>query len=140
MLRSIRRPVLALAAALALAGGCDSGDTPTDPSDPTPSPTVTESFSGSLTVNGGQTFNFAASAAGPVTATLSATNPDTAVVGLALGTWNGISCQIVLANDNASRGISVVGEASTFGNLCVRVYDTGQLTEPAAFLITVVHP
>ena len=142
MLRSIRRPVLALTAAVAIAAAaCDSGDTPTDPSDPDQTPsTVTETFSGSLTVNGAQSFSFSVAAAGRVTTTLSAITPDGTVVGLALGTWNGTLCQIELANDNAGRGITVTGETSSGGNLCTRIYDIGQLAGPTTFTVTVVHP
>jgi hypothetical protein len=142
LLRSFRRPVLAFAAVLSLsAAACDSGDTPTDPSDPgDPPATVTETFSGSLTVNGGQSFSFTAQAAGAVTATLTFISPDNTVVGLALGTWNGTICQVILANDNTSRGITVTGQASSGGNLCTRVYDVGQLGSQATFTVTVVHP
>ena len=87
MLRSIRRPLLAVTAAAVLAtAGCDSGDAPTGPSDPPPpAPTVTETFSGNLTVNGAQTFTFTSNV-GNVTATLSAIGPDEAtIVGLSLG-------------------------------------------------------
>ena len=124
---------------MALAGACDSGDGPTNPSDPTPGPLVTETFAGTLTVNGGQTFNFPAGGAGEVVATLTATTPDNAVMGIALGTWTGV-CQIVLANDNASRGNGVTAVASSFGHLCVRVYDVGQLTSSSTFTVTVIHP
>ena len=142
MLRSIRRPVLAVAAAAALAAaGCDSGDTPTDPSDPGPTPpAIIETFTGSLTANAGQSFNFDATAAGAVTATLTAVTPDTTIVGLALGTWNGTICQVLLANDNAGRGITVTGQASQAVNLCTRIYDVGQIGGSITFTITVVHP
>ena len=151
MLRSIRRPLLALTAAVALIGGCDSGDGPTDPSDPPSGPRVTETFSGTMSVNGSQTFNFISGATRTdcnpqidtcVTATLTALTPEDAVVGLALGTWNhnNGSCQIVIPNDNAGRGSSVSGATSASGELCVRIYDPGELASSVAFTITVVHP
>ena len=143
MLRVMRRPLLACAAAAAImAAGCDSGDTPTDPSDPgTPPATVTETFSGSITINGGQSFNFSSLAAGTVTATLTGLTPDeTAVLGLSLGTWNGVACQVVIANDNATKGTVVTGTVTAIGGLCARVYDVGKLASTAGFEITVVHP
>jgi hypothetical protein len=142
MQRSIRHSLLALVAAAGLAAaGCDSGDAPTGPSDPgPPPPTVTETFSGSLTVNGGQSFNFSSQAAGAVTATLTDIAPEDAIVGLSLGTWNGTVCQVVLANDNTSRGITVTGQVSAIGSLCARVYDAGKLDGSVDFTITVVHP
>jgi hypothetical protein len=143
MPRPFRRSLLAFAAAAAIgAAGCDSGDAPTSPDDPGPPPaTVTETFSGNVGVNGAQNFNFASQAAGSVTATLTAITPDeAAVVGLSLGTWNGTACQIVIANDNATKGITVTGSVSGIGSLCVRIYDVGKLTTTAGFEITVVHP
>ena len=80
------------------------------------------------------------SAPGTLTATLRTLAPDsTLVVGLSLGTWNGSSCQIVLANDNATQGAVVVGNASTTTNLCARIYDVGSVVEPVSYQIDVVH-
>ena len=56
-----------------------------------------------------------------------AAHPDnnTIPIGVSLGTWNGVSCAIVIANDNISPGSSLTGRATAAGNLCVRVYDVG---------------
>ena len=132
---------LTLVAVLALAGaGCDSGDsTPTTPT--TPAPTVTETFAGSVTLNGAATFTFSTNQSGIVTATLRAIGPvTTAQVGLALGTWNGVSCAVVLANDKITAGLAVTGQVNAAGSLCVRVYDVGQLAETSTFEVVVVHP
>jgi hypothetical protein len=76
-----------------------------------------------------------------VTATLTTLEPDSSlVVGLSLGTWNGQVCQIVLANDSATQGTVITGAVSSFGSLCVRIYDVGNLTGPINYEITVVHP
>ena len=132
---------LALTLALALsAAGCDSGDTVTTPT-PTPTPErVTETFSCTLTINGAVTFNFKTAAAGIVTATLKSLTPAGPNVGVSLGTWNGVICQVVLANDNTAVGITVTGSVTGTGDLCVRVYDVGQLTQPAGFEVVVSHP
>ncbi len=61
------------------------------------------------------------------------------ILGISLGTWNGNTCQVVLAKDNATLGSIVLGTASSAGTLCARVYDVGNLTEPASYEITVVH-
>lgn len=122
---------------------CDDGtpSSPTSPSPTTPS-SMTETFEGTLTPNGARTFTFVSGAAGTVTATLTSVQPDpTAVLGLALGTWNGTTCQIVLANDNAVQGTVVTGAVSSAGSLCARVYDAaGTLSGPITFTLTVVHP
>lgn len=100
---------------------------------------VTETFAGTLTPNDAETFPFP-SQSGIVTATLMNLVPDsTMTLGLSLGTWNGLSCAIVLANDKATQGITITGSVNSIGNLCVRVYDVGALTDPLTYEIRVVH-
>ena len=78
---------------------------------------------------------------GTVTSTLTVVTPDTTVLGMALGTWNGISCQLIIAADKAAVNTSVIGNVSSVGNLCVRLYDAGgTLTEPTSYEVQVVHP
>lgn len=138
--RLFAAPVLILALSL-VAGACgnslDTG-TPTSPTTPT---TITETFSDTLNKNGGRTHDFTSQASGTLTATLTLLEPDsTLVVGFSAGTWNGSSCQIVLANDKATQGTVITGGVSSFGSLCVRIYDVGNITEPVTYEITVVHP
>ncbi len=64
---------------------------------------------------------------------------DTPVIGIALGTWSGTTCSIVLANDVSAAGSSVTGAVQGQGSLCARVYDVGKLTTPATFTIQVTH-
>jgi hypothetical protein len=123
-----------------VACGGDSDPAPTTPS-PGPPPTVTEVFGGELNRNGAVTHPFLAGAAGNVVATLDAVGPEgVTAIGLLLGTWNGSSCQTVIANDNAAQGASVIGAASIASNLCVRVYDVGKIPALATYQVTVVHP
>jgi hypothetical protein len=122
--------------------GCGGEDPePTTPTGPTPSATATITFSGTVGRNGANTHPFPTDA-GTVTATISALSPDAAaIVGLTLGTWNGSTCQTVIANDRATQASIVIGNASGSGNLCVRVYDaTGELAEPTTYEVQVVHP
>ena len=107
---------------------------------PPPTP-ITDTFSGTLTRNGAATYPFAVPLAGTVTAKLTSVTPDNTVfVGFALGTWNGVSCQLVLTNDKALEGATVIGAASGPGNLCVRVYDVGALVASASYQVDVTHP
>jgi hypothetical protein len=136
---------LAVVSAIALMAlgttACDSGDdtTPTTPTIPTPN--VTETFAGSINVNGAATFTFPTTAAGAVNATLRALTPvSTIQVSLAIGTWNGVNCQVVLNNDRATQGGSITGNVSGAGTLCVRISDIGQITQQTGFEIVVVHP
>lgn len=61
------------------------------------------------------------------------------VVGLALGTWSGTTCTIVLANDITGIDGVVSGVVQGAGSLCARVYDVGRLETPAVFTIEVSH-
>jgi hypothetical protein len=136
MPRSTLSKLLVVAVALGF-WACANNSTTTSPT----SPATTETFEGTLNPNGAKTFPFTVLAAGTVTATLTTVSPDASVaIGLALGTWNGAACQIVLANDSATQGTVVTGSASAAGNLCTRVYDVGNLTDVASFVVTVVHP
>ena len=137
MSRSIAR-VLALASLLAGTAACGD-DTPVVPDTPARQ-TVTETFEGSVTVNGARTHAFNVGGSGEVRATVTALGPDSAArIGLSLGTWNATQCQITIANDNATQASVVVGNAGAAGALCVRVYDIGQLTGQADYTLTVVH-
>src|SRR5262245_35329112 len=119
-----------------LAAACDDDALPVVAPDRV---TVTETFAGTLTPNDGETFPFA-SQFGIVTATLLTIAPDnTLTLGLSLGTWNGLTCAVVLANDKAAVGITVTGTVNTIGNLCVRVYDVGTVSEPLTYEVRVVH-
>lgn len=109
----------------------------------TPDPVITtETFTGTLTVNGGQTHQFFTSATGAVTATLTSLGeapPET--VGFSMGTMAGSTCTIVLANDQAVVTSVLTGTVSTLqGALCVRMYDVGKLTGPVDYSFTVSHP
>jgi len=148
MRRSIGRTVRqgGLAALIALgsltAGACndDSTTTPTTPTTPTPV-TTTETFTGSLTVNGAATHVFSVTVAGTVTAQITAVDPSSAqVFGLSMGTWNGASCQIIIANDAAVLNSIVTGQATAATALCARVYDVGKLADPLSYTLTVIHP
>ncbi len=133
---------LALVLALAMgASGCDNGDTTTNPTPTDPAPTTTETFAGNLTPNGAAVFTFSVTGTGTVTATLRNVKPDSAVqLGLGLGVWNGVLCQVILSNDKAQQDTTVTGQVNSAGTLCARIFDVGQLTGATTFEIVVVHP
>src|SRR5262249_26966264 len=121
-----------------------SSSTPLGPSLPT---VLTETFSGTLTHNSAYTHPFSVTQAGSVTVFLitsaNATNANDNQIplGVSLGTWNGASCAIVLANDNVSPGSSITGTATAAGNLCIRVYDVGFVPSSSAnYELLVDHP
>ena len=107
----------------------------------TPSQIITESFTGTLNPNGGTTHPFLATGRGAVQATLTAIGEDnTAVVGLSLGNWTGIACNVSAANDNAIATMPLTATVSAAGQLCARVYDTKGLTAATSYTLQVIHP
>lgn len=107
----------------------------------TPTTTTTDTFSGTLTRNGAATYPFATLQFGTVTVTLTIVGSDnTVAIGLGLGTWNGTSCQVVLANDQATQGNAIIGTVNAAGSLCARVYDVGNVVDPLPYEVQVVHP
>lgn len=133
-----RFTIAALLACAFSAAACNN--TTTTPTTPTTATSYTDTFTGTLNKNGASNFQFSVAAAGAVFATLSSVADSSVQVGLSLGTWNGVSCTIILANDNAQQGTTVSGTASGVGTLCARVYDVGKVTTPLDYQITVIHP
>ena len=133
------------------AAGCGS-DSPTTPTNPIAPVTIVETFSGTLTANGGVTQPFVATGAGSVDVTITsladsngpaASGQDGTIrVGLQLGTWNGTACYVATAyNDNAFVTTVVSLRVTAAGALCARVYDSrGKLTGPVDFEIAITHP
>jgi len=133
---------LAIVGALAVSvSGCDPSTTNNISPVPTPTLPVTETFVGTVGVNGAQTFAFQALSSGFVTATIKTFGPETDMkVGMSIGTFNGVTCQEILTNDSAAQGITITGSVATAAALCVRIRDVDQLTQVNAFEITVIHP
>ena len=139
MRRSFGSALLVVLVAAFAAAGCED-DTPPRTLPPDPE-LVTETFSGSINQNGAVTHPFLATQAGAVRATLTSVEPDaTIAVGLTLGTWNGANCAVVIPNDTATRGTSIIGTVNQAGQLCVRIYDVGRITVPQDYELTIVHP
>jgi len=129
--------VLSIAGA---ASGC-SGEIDNLPTTPDPIP-VTETFTGTININGAATHNVFTAATGTVTATITALgdNPP-AKVGFSMGTLSATTCSVVLHNDAAVVTTSLSGTVSSLnGSLCVRIYDVGALTDSVTYTFTVTHP
>jgi hypothetical protein len=133
--------IKAIAAAIALIpliAACGSSSTPTTPTNP-----ITETFTGTITQNSATTVTFSTTTSGTVIATLTSLTPlATVQIGFALGTWDGTACQVVLVNPTGTTGSQLQASASTKGNYCVHLYDTGNIAAdtPVAYTLTVVHP
>jgi hypothetical protein len=130
-----------LVVSLPLLMGCE-GEINNLPTTPDPV-IVTDTFSGTLTINGGATHNVFTSATGLVTATLTSLgeNPP-AKVGFSMGTLSAVgTCTAVLTNDNAVVSTALTGTVSSLGgSLCVRIHDVGALTASVDYTLVVSHP
>jgi hypothetical protein len=129
----------ALAVAAAACGGTKTSTTSpsTIPAIPT---VISETFSGTLVRNAAYTHPFSVTDSGDVSVFVLSSvdnrdpNNNAVPIGVSLGTWNGDTCNIVIAKDNVSPGntIALTGRATAAGNLCVRVYDIGFVTPASA--------
>ena len=108
-------------------------------------PTVSESFNGTLPVGGFKFYSFNIAASGTVNVTINkvsgASVPSTVQVGVGIGTPSGIDCAATItaiagSNSTAPQATGTFGP----GLFCVRVYDVGNLFAPATFAITIAHP
>jgi hypothetical protein len=128
-----------LVAAMAVSG-CDNGPS-TAPTPPSTNP-ITETFTGTINLNGAITHPFSATAAGAVTATITSLDPATgSILGFQLGTWDTVRCTAVLSNDLATTGSAFTASTQSAASLCVRLHDpNGALTaNPVSYTVTVVH-
>ena len=144
---------LLVTAVTAAAPACDDNNNRLNPTTPTTPPTlVQETFRGTLLKNAAYTHPFAVNDAGEVSVfllqSLDPAQPDNNAIpiGVSLGTWNGLSCAIVIAKDeitpaspdSPSQGV-LIGRATSAGNLCVRVYDVGKVAASANYELLIDH-
>jgi hypothetical protein len=124
------------AAALVMAG---CGD-PVPPTTPTPAvPTITETFSDTLLVLGSNTHNFSVDGIGGLKVRLTSLEPS-AVVLVGVGYPSLGSCSVVdHALATASQDVLLSGTAVIRGLFCVSITDVGNLVEPVAYTINVLH-
>jgi hypothetical protein len=131
----------ALLVLAAVSASCSNSNQPTIPTAPTPV-TTTETFTGTINKNGAFTHTFFTTTTGTVQATLTALDPEsTTNIGFSMGTYSGSTCAVLLANDSAVKTSVITGSVnSAGGNLCIRVYDVGKITEETTYEVQVVHP
>jgi hypothetical protein len=137
---SVRSALLVVALGALGTVACGANQNTTSPTPPPRSSPVTETFQGTLPLRGSVWRLITAVQAGPLTATLTASNQPTATVGLAVGLRNGVNClatRDVVAPAGASPQVSLVVDG---GDYCVRVWDPGQLESQLAFTVTITYP
>jgi hypothetical protein len=115
---------------------------PTPPVAPTPvPPSITETFTGTLTLSGNNSHPFIVSQVGGVRVSLTGVSPS-AAVGIGIGTPSTStgSCTL-MDNLTAVLGpsIQMSGTATSTGNFCLAVFDVGNLVESVKYTITVLH-
>ena len=124
-----------------LCAGCGD-DTPTTPITPTRTSPVTETFISNVTVKGSVRRFFTAIQTGPMTATLTTSDQPSTVIAFAIGLRDssGTGCLItkdVITTAGSAPQLSAQVDAGTY---CVRLADTGTLTTPMNFTITLTYP
>jgi len=120
-----------------LTAGC--GD-PIAPAAPTPvAPTISETFSGTLLVQGVNSHTFSVQRVGGLKVDITSVDPG-AAVGLGIGTPSGISCVPTTTTTTvAGSAAQLSGTATIAGPFCISVYDIGGLVEPVTYTVTVLH-
>ncbi|HWW85350.1 MAG TPA: hypothetical protein VNZ26_17190 [Vicinamibacterales bacterium] len=115
---------------------------PTPPAAPSPVlPTITETFSGTLTVGGHNLHPFTVQQVGGIRVSLTSVDPS-ALVSLGVGTPSAStgSCAVITGlNAIGSTDVQISGTATVAGNFCVSVADPGSLVESVNYTVVVLH-
>jgi hypothetical protein len=132
------RKGLVIVALLSMAA-CDQAGTMTELPRPTTPPTKVVSFSGTLQVQGRDTYTFTVTQSGYVEATLVGLGAAAGTtVGFGIGTANGTAvCAVGQSVTTASGTAAQLVGTGLPGALCVTIFDVGNLTAPAVYTITV---
>ena len=124
-----------------LCAGCGGTASPTTPTPSAATSPTTQVFASVVTAGGTATRFFAASQHGTVTITLESLGQPVAVgLGLGLALLNAGGCYLSTSVDTAAGSGAQIVTSVDEGNYCVKIYDVGNLTSPAAFSITIVAP
>ena len=126
--------------ALALVGtACDNG--PGNPTIPTPV-LVTETFTGTVTLNGAINHSFGVSGPGPTTAEITAIDPAGSFIGFQMGTWSGVVCTAILSNEAGTLASVLSGVTQSPASLCVQLHDPNGILvdKTVTYSVTVKHP
>jgi len=135
------RPLIVILSLGVLALGVAACGDDIDSSIPTTPDPRTTTFTGTIGRNDAETQLFDTARSGSVIARLTALAPDETIsIGVSLGTWNGNTCQILLAKDDTKLNGVVSGTVSNATTLCLRVYDVGAIVETATYTIDVTRP
>ncbi len=129
-----------------LSAGCNtqtadnSATAPTTPTAPAAA-TQTETFTGTLSVQGTNVHAFNVAQVGALNVTLtSAGPPPTISIGIGVGTPVGTTCSlIVFQTTPAGSAAQISGTVTVAGAFCLSVYDVGNLANDVTYSVTVSH-
>jgi hypothetical protein len=113
---------------------------PVAPPAPTPvTPTITETFTGTLGLLGTNTHLFSVQQVGGLTVTISDITPD-ATLTFGIGAQSLVGCTMLQQLTRAPGGTAQLsGTVTAPGNFCVMVFDSSNITEPVTYTLTVLH-
>src|SRR5438309_8660791 len=115
---------------------------PVAPPAPTPVvPTVTDTFTGTLSPLATNSHPFVVSAIGGVKVTLTTVDPPVKLaIGIGTPSTTTGTCAVITSTITVpSTTPQLSGTATIAGNYCVAVSDPGNVTDTAAYTITVLH-
>jgi hypothetical protein len=139
---STSRMMVGIAVAFALAVLCAACTDPEAPPAPTPAtPTITETFTGTLNPFGTNFHPFTVQQIGGLKVTVNSVVPS-AAVGVAIGTPSpatGTCIPIAALSVVGGPDAQLSGTATINGNYCIAVSDVGNLVEAVNYTITVLH-
>jgi len=120
---------------------CTDKNTTTSPSSTTnpAAPAVTERFAGTLPVGGARFYSFSIAVYGTVNANLVSMDQDLPV-NLGLGSPSGPGCSVGSPTSVQISATTQVSNAFQPGLYCVNISDSGNLSSPATFVVTIDHP
>jgi len=124
----------------ACGGGSSSSTTSPSSTPTTSSQPTTETFSGTVSVQGCGTNNFNVNQSGELDVTLtSASPPPNIVMQLGVGTQLGATCSLISTVNTAAGPASTLGGQAAPGAFCVSVCDAGNQTGNVNYTVSVVH-
>jgi hypothetical protein len=141
------RSILPLLGAVVL-GFSTASCSKSDPALPTPTadnvPVVTESYVGSMPVNGSGFYSFSTTQAGNVMLTLLDFKEDGAssgvLVSIGIGQPIGTTCTVSTAVTVNTSTTPQLSTAFNPGVYCARIGDVGNMTATATFVLNIAHP
>jgi hypothetical protein len=113
---------------------------PVAPAAPTPAtPTITEAFTGTLLQLGSNTHLFTVQQVGGLKVSLADVSPEASLT-FGIGTQSLVGCTLIQQLKFVpGTAAQLSGTATTTGQFCITVFDSGLLVEPVSYTVTVLH-